>query len=83
MIPLVVPNLGLGGSESVTVSCWLVRPGDRIVEGDRLVELLIGEITFDVSSPANGRLADVIADVDQPVHPGTLLAQIDPADPDE
>lgn len=76
MIPLVVPALGLPADEPIHVSCWLVSPGDNVVEGDRIVELLIGEITFDVSSPASGRLVSVSADVDEPVSPGSLLGKI-------
>ena len=76
MIALTVPQLGLPADEPIHVSCWLVRRGDEVVEGDRLVELLIGEITFDVSSPASGRLVHVTAEVDEAVAPGSVLGTI-------
>ena len=76
MIALTVPYLGLPSDELIHVSCWLVSRGDEVVEGDRLVELLIGEITFDVSSPASGRLVDVTAEVDEAVSPGSVLGKI-------
>lgn len=77
MIPLVVPEAGLPTSEPILVGCWLVKPGDEVIEGDRIVELWIGEITFDVSSPVSGRLVDVVADTDESVKPGTVLGRIE------
>lgn len=77
MTPLVVPDLGMPQSEPVQVGCWLVKPGDEVVEGDRVVELWVGEITFDVSSPASGRLRRVVRDTDEIVYAGAVLAVID------
>lgn len=78
MIPLTVPELGLPLGEEIVVSCWLVRRGDEIVAGDRVVELLIGEMTFDISAPASGRLVKVACEIDDPVQPGMVLGQIRP-----
>lgn len=70
---IVVPELGLGPNDRLTVSCWLVAIGDEVIEGDRLVELLSGEITFDVASPASGRLARIDVDTDEAVGVGSIL----------
>ena len=78
MIPLIVPELGLPNDEAIVVSCWLVRRGDVLVEGDRVVELLIGEMTFDVPAPATGKLVHVTCEVDETVGPGTILGRIQP-----
>lgn len=77
MTPLIVPELGLSEDELIQVGCWLVKPGDEVVEGDRVVELWIGEITFDVASPATGRLQRILLDTDEPVAPGAILGQIE------
>ncbi|MGL4462940.1 MAG: lipoyl domain-containing protein [Planctomycetia bacterium] len=73
-----VPPLGLAAGDSVSVGCWLVRPGDVVVEGDRLVELVSKEITFDVPSPCNGRLARIVAETDDNVEIGAVLGRIEP-----
>lgn len=80
MIPITVPNLGFPPSESMHVSSWMVTTGEEVVEGDRLVELLIGEVTFDVASPATGRFLRRAVELDSVVHPGDLLGAIEPAD---
>ena len=45
------------GAAPVVLSAWFADPGDLVYEGDRLVEVLVGGATFDVSSPVTGRLA--------------------------
>ena len=81
MIDVLVPDLGTGPDELITVSCLLVEPGDEVVEGDRLVELLIGEITFDVASPTSGKLQSIVAEVDETVVVGSILGTIVPDGP--
>lgn len=45
--PLTLPDLG-AGDEELRVSCWLVDLGDAVDEGDRVIEILLDGITFDV-----------------------------------
>jgi len=78
MIDIVVPDLGLSSNAVITVSCWLVGAGDEVIEGDRLVELLSDEITFDVSSPASGTLRRIEIETDEPVLPGAVLGRVQP-----
>jgi pyruvate/2-oxoglutarate dehydrogenase complex dihydrolipoamide acyltransferase (E2) component len=82
MTPLLAPDLGMPDDEPVHVGCWLVKPGDEVVEGDRVVELWVGEITFDVSSPVSGRLRRVVKDTDEIVCAGAVLAVIEESDED-
>ena len=74
--PVTLPDLQ-SGDEPVRVSCWLVDVGDDIDEGDRVVEVLIRGITFDVSAPAAGRLTRIEKSFDMPVVPGDILGWID------
>lgn len=62
--PIVLPDLGPG---EVVFSLWLPRVGDHVYEGDRVAEVLQGAATVDVLSPAEGRLAQTLA------QPGDLL----------
>jgi pyruvate/2-oxoglutarate dehydrogenase complex dihydrolipoamide acyltransferase (E2) component len=83
MIDLTVPELGLDNAQEILVSCWLVGCGDELIEGDRVVELLAGDITFDVSSPVTGRLVHIAVEPDDKVRPGDCLGTIDPEEVDE
>lgn len=80
-VPIAVPDLGVSDEEEIVVSCWLVATGDAVIEGDRLVELLIGEATFDVASPATGVLTRIVAEIDELVRVGDILGQINADDP--
>jgi pyruvate/2-oxoglutarate dehydrogenase complex dihydrolipoamide acyltransferase (E2) component len=59
------------------LSVWFADAGDAVYEGDRLVEVLIGEATFDVSAPATGRLAEKHALPDDPLQPGQVLGLLE------
>ncbi len=83
MIDLTVPELGLNEAEEILVSCWLVGCGDELIEGDRVVELLAGDITFDVSAPATGRLVRIAVEPDEKVRPGDSLGTIEPETDEE
>ena len=43
--PVVMPEVG---AATPIVSVWFVAPGERVYEGDRLVEILIAGATIDV-----------------------------------
>jgi pyruvate/2-oxoglutarate dehydrogenase complex dihydrolipoamide acyltransferase (E2) component len=77
MIDIVVPELGAARHDTVRVSCWFVDVGDEVIEGDRLVELLISEATFDVACPATGTLARIVLGAESLARAGAVLGQID------
>ena len=55
----------------------LTEPGDFVFEGDRLVEVLVGGATFDVSAPATGRLAEKRVFLDARLQPGQVLGSVE------
>ena len=75
--PLKLPELGMG-EIAITVSLWLVEPGERVIEGDRVVEILAGAATVDLPAPTSGVLAEVLVDEDEPVNVGQTLGYIEP-----
>ncbi len=74
--PVLLPELGLAAGQPIALSVWFAEPGDRVYEGDRLVEVIVTGATFDVSSPATGRLAEIVRFPDEPIHPGEVLGWI-------
>lgn len=75
-IPVVVPDLSL--TAPLRVSLWLVAEGSPVLAGDRIVELLAGAATIDLEAPVTGRLVRCLADEDETVGPGSVLAEIMP-----
>ena len=73
--PITVPELG-SGSEPLRVSAWLVDVGQPVIAGDRLVEVLIPGITFDIEAVQTGELVEVLRAVDAIVAPGDVLGWI-------
>lgn len=74
--PILVPEVGAGPAP-IRVSCWLVEPGDAVEQGDRLVELLLPTVTFDVSAPVAGVLSYVEKAFDAVTEPGEVLGWIE------
>ncbi|HEX7447150.1 MAG TPA: lipoyl domain-containing protein [Pirellulales bacterium] len=75
---LTLPELGVG-DRPVVVSVWLVEVGGEVTEGDRLLEVLAGEVTIDLPSPASGVLIETLVEEEEPLIVGQPLALIESA----
>jgi pyruvate/2-oxoglutarate dehydrogenase complex dihydrolipoamide acyltransferase (E2) component len=71
---ILLPELG---AVPLVLSVWFADLGDPVYEGDRLVEVLAGGATFDVPSPATGRLAQKRALPDDLLKPGQVLGAVE------
>lgn len=78
--PVVLPELG---ATPAILSVWFADAGDQVYEGDRLVEILVAGATFDVPSPATGRLAEKMALPDDRVAAGQVLGLVELEERDE
>lgn len=78
--PIILPDVG---AEPVVLSLWFADPGDEILEGDRLIEVLVAGATFDVAAPASGRLTEKLALPDDALRPGQVLGFMDVEEPME
>lgn len=72
----MVPDCGVVGMP-VRVSLWLVPENTDVLEGDRVVELLAGGATIDLEAPVSGRLVTQLADEDENVTPGMVIAEFE------
>jgi len=70
------PELG-DSEEVISISCWLVETGQHVVRGERIVELLLPGMTFDVTSPESGKLTGIEKNMDDHVQPGDILGWIE------
>lgn len=78
---VVLPELGLG-PRLLVVSLWLVEMGSEVTAGDRLLEILAGEATVDLSAPVSGVFVEALVDDEQPVTVGQPVAVIETAEDD-
>jgi len=76
---LVFPDLGLGTIPAFA-SLWLVEAGAEVVEGERLLEIVAGNVTVDLPAPASGVLSETLVSEDDLLSPGQLLAVIETID---
>jgi pyruvate/2-oxoglutarate dehydrogenase complex dihydrolipoamide acyltransferase (E2) component len=70
------------GDEPVRFGLWLVEPGERVFEGERLAEVLLEGACVDVLAPATGRLVERLAWPRDLVAPGQVLGLVE-AEADE
>ena len=74
-VELCLPDLDLPGV-AVTASAWHSSVGQRVVEGDRLIEVAAGDVTVDLSAPASGILVERCVTIDDRLQTGQVLARI-------
>jgi pyruvate/2-oxoglutarate dehydrogenase complex dihydrolipoamide acyltransferase (E2) component len=74
-VPLLLTDFDLG-DVPVRACSWLVDQGSRVMEGDRLLEVVAGEVTIDLEAPASGRLARRCVGPDDLLTLGQVLAVI-------
>jgi pyruvate dehydrogenase E2 component (dihydrolipoamide acetyltransferase) len=73
---VVVPKSGGVTSTKATVSRWLKKEGDKIKQGDPLVELETEKISYELESPYEGVLLKILAEETAEVPVGDPLCQI-------
>ena len=71
---IILPEIG---AAPAVLSVWYADAGEAVFEGDRLVEVLVSGATFDVASPATGRLLEKLALPDDPLLPGQVLGVVE------
>lgn len=65
------------GVEKANVSYWHRNIGDKVSEGEDLVELVTDKATFNLPAPASGTLKEVIVPEGDEVRVGQVLARIE------
>ncbi|MFH1578234.1 MAG: biotin/lipoyl-containing protein [Candidatus Omnitrophota bacterium] len=76
MKEVILPELG-EGIESANVTYWFFKQGDTIKEKDDLVELATDKATFNLPSPCQGVLTQILRSEGDTVKVGEALATID------
>ena len=77
LIELQMPQMGESVTEG-TILEWHVTEGQEVAEGDTVVEVSTDKIDAEVPAPASGVVTKILAQPDDTVEVGQVLAQIDP-----
>ena len=75
-VEVAVPEMG-EGIEEVMISRWHFRAGDKIEEGQDLVEVATDKTTFNVTAPGNGVLSELYFQEGDQVEIGEIIALIE------
>jgi 2-oxoglutarate dehydrogenase E2 component (dihydrolipoamide succinyltransferase) len=75
MADILTPALGESVTEA-TIARWTKKPGDAVKKDEVLVELETDKVSLEVSSPANGTLAEILTPEGATVGPGTVLGRV-------
>ncbi len=74
-VELVVPDFDLPGI-ALAAGEWLVRRGAPVRAGDRVLEIVAGEVLIDLSAPTAGVLAERLVEANEPVTIGQVVGAI-------
>jgi pyruvate/2-oxoglutarate dehydrogenase complex dihydrolipoamide acyltransferase (E2) component len=73
---ITVPKTGGIPTTKVIVVKWLKRKGQKVQKGEPLVELQTEKVNYELDSPAEGVLLEIVAKEDSEVPVGDALCQI-------
>src|ERR671917_174018 len=77
-VEIQMPQMGESVTEG-TVLEWHKQKGDRVEEGETVVEISTDKVDAEVPAPASGTLTKILKQVDETVEVGSVLAELDPA----
>src|SRR5918996_347348 len=76
-VEIQMPQMGESVSEG-TVLEWHVSEGDAVEEGQTVVEVSTDKVDAEVPAPASGVISRIVAQPDETVEVGAVLAEIEP-----
>ena len=78
MMPTIAEVIAPANEEGTkaTILRWCKSVGDTVAKDEPLVELETDKVTVEISSPATGTLAEILAAADREVQPGDVLGRI-------
>jgi 2-oxoglutarate dehydrogenase E2 component (dihydrolipoamide succinyltransferase) len=80
-IDVTMPQMGESVVEG-TITKWLVKEGDVVIEDQPLVEISTDKVDTEIPSPGAGRIVKIVAAEGQTLPVGATLAVIEPAGAD-
>ncbi|MGH2981678.1 MAG: biotin/lipoyl-containing protein, partial [Solirubrobacterales bacterium] len=78
-VEIQMPQMGESVSEG-TVLEWHVSEGDSVQEGQTVVEISTDKVDAEVPAPAAGVISKILAQPDETVQVGAVLAEMEPGE---
>src|SRR5581483_10640118 len=75
-IPIIMPQLGESIAEANIVQ-FLVKPGDKVVADQNLIEVETNKATMSVTSPCSGKIENFSAELNESYTVGAVLGYIE------
>ncbi|QFQ02108.1 Dihydrolipoyllysine-residue acetyltransferase component of pyruvate dehydrogenase complex [Corynebacterium urogenitale] len=72
---VTMPELGESVTEG-TITQWLKKPGDKVEVDEPLLEVSTDKVDTEIPSPAAGTLVEILAEEDDTVDVGAVIAKI-------
>jgi pyruvate dehydrogenase E2 component (dihydrolipoamide acetyltransferase) len=63
--------------EEVTIENWYKKEGDLINKDEQLVDILAEKVTFEVSSPYNGKISKIFFQEGEEVSKNEIIVEIE------
>jgi pyruvate/2-oxoglutarate dehydrogenase complex dihydrolipoamide acyltransferase (E2) component len=76
VLEVVMPELQ--GAEEITVGAWSKQRGERVDEGETLMEAHTDKVNAEIPSPVGGVVEELLLEVGDPVKPGQAIARVTP-----
>ncbi len=76
VIDIVAPSAGESVSEG-TLLDWLVQPGDKVEDGQTIVEFSTDKVDIELPAPANGTITELLAGSGDTIQVGQLIARME------
>ncbi|MBX7259090.1 MAG: hypothetical protein K1Y02_22195 [Candidatus Hydrogenedentes bacterium] len=72
-----LPSLGQDAADTATISYWLVEEGDKVKEGEDLVEMTTDKAAFIVPSPKGGVLIEKLVQEGDEISVGDVVCVLE------
>ncbi len=76
---IIMPRLG-DTSEQGWVESWIKAVGDEVEMGEEIAQVSVDKAAFELESPYDGKLAEIVVGKEQLVPVGTVIARIEVAE---
>lgn len=75
-VEVKMPDFG-GDAKEGTIVAWHKQPGERVAEGELLVEVMTDKVNVEVEAPSAGIVGKILYQADDVVAVGETIAQIE------
>ena len=76
IIDIVAPSAGESVSEGTLLE-WLVKPGDKVQDGQTIVEFSTDKVDVELPAPASGTITELLAESGDTIAVGQLIARME------